>query len=214
MATMTKHVGKLKSTGKRVAVIFREIYDDTGNVTDHTHALVVDTDALPNMWADSFMDAVLSSEGQDTINFFEVANRKVLPDGRVILRALVDEGRMVKVRTNEVVMEPDNSIKIPLNELNENLTLIESGVTTEPRGTMSPESAVEIINAREAGAAGATTSEDFAGDNAKQREWQLRTQSQKLREDAKKLDVEADNIDPQPKRGRGRPKKADADASS
>ena len=212
MAIMTKHVGKLKSTGKKVAVIFREIYDDTGNVVDHTHALVVDTDALPNMWADSFMDAVLSSEGQDTINFFEVANRKVLPDGRVILRALVDEGRMVKVRTNEVVMEPDHSIKIPLNELNENLTLIESGVTTEPRGQQSVESAVEIINTREA--ANVTAPTNFAGGDAKQRAWQLRTQSQMLREDAKKLDVEADNIDPQPKRGRGRPKKADADVSS
>ena len=213
MAIMTKHVGKLKSTGKKVAVIFREIYDDTGNVVDHTHALVVDTDALPNMWADSFMDAVLSSEGQDTINFFEVANRKVLPDGRVILRALVDEGRMVKVRTNEVVMEPDHSIKIPLNELNENLTLIESGVTTEPQAYQSVESAVEIINTREASVT-ATAPADLTGGDAKQRAWQLRTQSQMLREDAKKLEAEAENIDPQPKRGRGRPKKADADAAS
>ena len=213
MATMTKHVGKLKSTGKKVAVIFREIYDDSGSVVDHTHALVVDTDALPNMWADSFMDAVLSSEGQDTINFFEVANRKVLPDGRVILRALVDEGRMIKVRTNEVVMEPDNAVKIPLNELNENLTLIESGVTTEPQGVMSPESAVEIINTRDA-TVPTTSSADFTGDDAKQKAWQLRTQSQMLREDAKKLEEEAESLDPQPKRGRGRPKKVDADASS
>ena len=123
MAIMTKHVGKLKSTGKKVAVIFREIYDDTGNVVDHTHALVVDTDALPNMWADSFMDAVLSTEGQDTIDFYEVCMRKTLPDGRFILPALVAENRMRRIRTNEIMMEPDKQVRILLSDLNENLAI-------------------------------------------------------------------------------------------
>ena len=117
---MTKHVGRLISPGKKVAVIFRNIHDDEGNITDRTHALAVDTDALPNMWVDSFMDAVLSDEGQDTIDFYEVCMRKTLPDGRFILPALVQERRMRKIRTNEIMMEPDKQVRILLSDLNEN----------------------------------------------------------------------------------------------
>ena len=106
---------------KKVAVIFRYMHDDEGNITDKTHALAVDTDALPNMWVDSFMDAVLSDEGQDTIDFYEVCMRKTLPDGRFILPALVAENRMRKIRTNDIMMEPDNQIRITLSDLNENL---------------------------------------------------------------------------------------------
>lgn len=203
---MTKHVGRLISTSKKVVVIFRYMYDDEGNVTDKTHALAVDTDALPNMWADAFMEAVLSTEGQDTVNFYEVAMRKTLPDGRFILPALVAEGRMRKIRTNDIMMEPDNQIRIPLNELNENLDLIEQG-GTEPSGTLKSEDAVDIINQREA--AGAN---DTLGNNEQEtRAYQLRAQANMLRADADRMEEEAQMLHPvevKPRRGRP-PKKVE-----
>ena len=202
---MTKHVGRLISTGKKVAVIFRYIYDDEGNVTDKTHALAVDTDALPNMWVDSFMDAVLSTEGQDTIDFYEVCMRKTLPDGRFILPALVEEGRMRKIRTNEIMMEPDNQIRITLSELNENLEMIAKG-DEEPSGTLTSADAVELVDQREA-----TGANETLGNNEQEtRAYQLRAQANMLRSDAERMEEEAQMLHPvEVKPKRGRPKKVE-----
>jgi hypothetical protein len=202
---MTKHVGRLISTGKKVAVIFRYMHDDEGNITDKTHALAVDTDALPNMWADAFMEAVLSSEGQDTINFYEVCMRKTLPDGRFILPALVEEGRMRRIRTNDIMMEPDHQVRIPLNELNENLEMIEKG-EPEPSGTLSSADAVKVVDQREA-----TGANETLGNNEQEtRAYQLRAQANMLRSDAEKMEEEAQMLHPvEVKPKRGRPKKVE-----
>lgn len=206
---MTKHVGRLISTGKKVVVIFREIYNENGKVIDPSHALIVDTDALPNLWADAFMDAVLSSEGQDTINFYEVCMRKTLPDGRFILNALVQEGRMVKVRTNDVQMEPDNQVRIVLHELNLNLNLVTSGAK-EPTPLLTPEEAIKRNTEQD------ESLQDATVNNADDmRAFQLRTQATMLREDADKLEAQANQISPdtaKPKRGRPKKVAATADA--
>ena len=202
---MTKHVGRLISTGKKVAVIFRNIHDDEGNITDRTHALAVDTDALPNMWVDSFMDAVLSPEGQDTIDFYEVCMRKTLPDGRFILPALVSEGRMRKIRTNDIMMEPDKQIRITLSELNENLAMIEKG-EAEPSGTLTSTDAIEMVDTREA-----TGANETLGNNEQEtRAYQLRAQANMLRTDAERMEEEAQMLHPvEAKPKRGRPKKVE-----
>jgi hypothetical protein len=207
---MTKHVGRLISTGKKVAVIFRYIYDDEGKITDKTHALAVDTDALPNMWVDSFMDAVLSTEGQDTIDFYKVCMRKTLPDGRFILPALVQEGRMRKIRTNDIMMEPDKQVRIPLNILNENLEAIEKG-ESETSGTLSSADAVELVDQREASGANDTLGQT----EQETRAWQLRSQANMLRTDAERMEEEAQMLHPvEVKPKRGRPKKVEtADAT-
>jgi hypothetical protein len=202
---MTKHVGRLISTGKKVAVIFRYIYDDEGKITDKTHALAVDTDALPNMWVDSFMDAVLSTEGQDTIDFYKVCMRKTLPDGRFILPALVQEGRMRKIRTNDIMMEPDKQVRIPLNILNENLEAIEKG-ESETSGTLSSADAVELVDQREASGANDTLGQT----EQETRAWQLRSQANMLRTDAERMEEEAQMLHPvEVKPKRGRPKKVE-----
>ena len=202
---MTKHVGRLVSTGKKVAVIFRYIYDDEGKVTDKTHALAVDTDALPNMWADAFMEAVLSTEGQDTVDFYKVCMRKTLPDGRFILPALVQEGRMRKIRTNDIMMEPDKQVRIPLNILNENLEAIDKG-EPEPSGNLTSADAIAEVDKREA-----TGANETLGNNAQEtRAYQLRSQANMLRIDAERMDEEAQMLHPvEVKPKRGRPKKVE-----
>ena len=208
---MTKHVGRLISTGKKVAVIFRYMYDDEGNITDKTHALAVDTDALPNMWVDSFMDAVLSSEGQDTIDFYEVCMRKTLPDGRFILPALVSENRMRKIRTNEIMMEPDNQVRIPLNELNENLEMIAKG-ESEPSGNLTSTDAITEVDRREASGA----NETLGNNEQETRAYQLRAQANMLRSDAERMEEEAQMLHPievKPRRGRPPKQVETADAT-
>ena len=202
---MTKHVGRLISTSKKVAVIFRQMYNDEGKIIDKTHALVVDTDALPNMWVDSFMDAVLSTEGQDTIDFYEVCMRKTLPDGRFILPALVQENRMKKVRTNDIMMEPDKQVRITLSDLNENLAMIDKG-ESEPSGSLSPEDAIIEVNKREASGANETLGQT----EQETRAWQLRSQANMLRTDAERMEEEAQMLHPvEAKPKRGRPKKVE-----
>jgi len=207
---ITKHVGRLISTGKKVAVVFRYVYDDEGKVTDRTHALAVDTDALPNMWVDSFMDAVLSTEGQDTIDFYEVCMRKTLPDGRFILPALVQEGRMRKIRTNDIMMEPDKQVRITLSDLNEQLEMIAKG-ETEPSGNLTSADAITEVNKREASGANDTLGQT----EQETRAWQLRSQANMLRIDAERMDEEAQMLHPlEVKPKRGRPKKVEtADAT-
>ena len=70
MAEMVKHVGRIKNTDRKCVVAFRYIYDEKGNITDRDHCLVIDADALPDMFNQAIIDAVNSSEGQNTLNFF------------------------------------------------------------------------------------------------------------------------------------------------
>ena len=207
---MTKHVGRLVSTGKKVAVIFRHMYDDEGKIVDKTHALAVDTDALPNMWVDAFMDAVLSAEGQDTIDFYEVCMRKTLPDGRFILPALVQENRMRKIRTTDIMMEPDKQVRITLSALNEQLDVIAKG-EPEPSGNLRSTDAIDIVDQREATGA----NETLGNTEQETRAYQLRAQANMLRTDAERMEEEAQMLHPvEAKPKRGRPKKVEtADAT-
>jgi hypothetical protein len=206
----TKHVGRLISTSKKVAVIFRYIYNDEGKIIDKTNALAVDTDALPNMWADAFMEAVLSTEGQDTVDFYKVCMRKTLPDGRFILPALVQEGRMRKIRTNDIMMEPDKQVRITLSDLNENLALIDKG-DDEPTGVLTTADAIAEVDRREREAAVDTLGKT----EQESRAFQLRAQANMLRTDAERMEEEAQMLNPvEVKPKRGRPKKVEtADAT-
>ena len=167
--------------------------------------MAVDTDALPNMWVDSFMDAVLSDEGQDTVDFYEVCMRKTLPDGRFILPALVAENRMRRIRTNDIMMEPDNQIRITLSDLNENLEMVAKGVP-EPSGALTSADAVKVVDQREA-----TGANETLGNNEQEtRAYQLRAQANMLRSDAERMEEEAQMLHPvEAKPKRGRPKKVE-----
>jgi formylmethanofuran dehydrogenase subunit E len=53
---------KLNNTGKNVVVVFMQLPDDPA------HALVIDTDALPDMYNESLRKVVESTEGQQAKN--------------------------------------------------------------------------------------------------------------------------------------------------
>ena len=112
MATNIKHTGVLVNTGKRVVVVFRELPDD------HTHCLVVDTEAVPDWMHDDIHNAVESPGAQATGNFYEYAERTVFTDGTNMLQTLHSTGRLMKTPTDNVKMTPNNSVSIGLTELN------------------------------------------------------------------------------------------------
>ena len=72
MATM-KHIGRVANTGLKCVVVFRQIYDENGNVTDDKHCLVVETERLPDMEHDDVVRVVESDAGQESAEFYELS---------------------------------------------------------------------------------------------------------------------------------------------
>ena len=121
MTTNIKHVGKT-STGKRIVVVFRELPDEPDQ------CLVVDTDALPDWFHDDVINAVESPGAQASPNFYEYAQRTVLTDGTNMLQSLHNNGRLMKIPTDDVKMTPNNEQVIGLTEIN-NIVRDEEGST-------------------------------------------------------------------------------------
>ncbi len=109
----TKHVGQIINTQKRCVVVFREVPDEPEN------CLVVDTDALQDWMHDDVINAVESPGSQASPNFYEYAQRAMFTDGTNMLQTLNARNLLMKVATNNVMMTPNQSVKVKLSELND-----------------------------------------------------------------------------------------------
>lgn len=112
MPNNLKHVGQLINTQRRCVVVFREVPDEPEN------CLIVDTDALPDWIHDDVINAVESPAAQASANFYEYANRALLTDGSNMLTSLHKRGLLRKHSTSNVMMTPNRSASIRLDELN------------------------------------------------------------------------------------------------
>lgn len=121
MATHLKHVGKLKNTGDRVVVVFRELLDENGNSLDSDNALVIYPDRLQDRYHDRIMDLLESDKAMETENFFEVLNSRAFHDGNNMLTFLHQKGFLKKVLVDNVILCPSTHERIPLREYNESL---------------------------------------------------------------------------------------------
>ena len=90
---MIKHVGK--QGDKRVAVIFREVPDES-----HM-ALVVYPDQLQQNLHDDLMNAIQSDKGQEARNLGEALHSIVGSNGQTILNTIHKNAFMKKVRTQD-----------------------------------------------------------------------------------------------------------------
>lgn len=107
-----KHVGQLKSSGRRCIVVFREVPDQID------HCLVVDTDALADWMHDDMINAVESPGSQESGNFYEYAQRTMFTDGSNMLQSLHAKGLLMKQPVTNITMTPNGSVSIGLDELN------------------------------------------------------------------------------------------------
>ena len=219
MAEMVKHVGRIKNTDRKCVVVFRYLYDEKGNITDRDHCLVIDADALPDMFNQAIIDAVNSSEGQNTLNFFEVLARRTFSDGRNMLAALDATGRVAKYHTNDITMVPHPAHKISLTELNRELEKLDlhggaeinknaSAKVNEVSESAKGEVDVELTIANESDGTSERTPEQEAQ--------MLRFQADRFETQAKEFRAKADAIHPdsaKPRRGRP-PKEAATTAVS
>ena len=110
---MTKHVGMLNNTGKNVVVVYMSLPGDPN------HALVVDTDALPDSYNEALRKIVESVEGQQSKDLADVLGRRMSPDGSnmTLLQKFHGAQRLQKVPVNLITMTPRKGVRWPLTEV-------------------------------------------------------------------------------------------------
>lgn len=113
MAQTLKHVGRIKSTGKRVIVAYRTLPGDAYS------ALVIPTEGLNDSYHNALISTVESAAGQEAYEFAEAMDRVVTPDGYNMLHAMHQLGKLIKISTNEVEMIPAPGSSVLLSELNQ-----------------------------------------------------------------------------------------------
>jgi hypothetical protein len=119
-----KHVGKMKNNGARVAVVFRTLPGDPYN------ALVVGTNGLADSYHDSLMSLIETESGQTANELGEILAVRRFPDGSNMLEFMHNRGMLKKVKTDAVLMTPDPTTSIQLDELNQ-LIADQRGVTID-----------------------------------------------------------------------------------
>lgn len=136
---MIKHTGVLNNTGKNVVVVFMSLPEDPG------HALVVDTDALPDTFNESLRKIVESVDGQQAENLADVLARRMSPDGSnmTLLQKFHAAGRLQKVPVDLVTMTPRRGLNWPLKDI---LEAMRTQKSEEPVGfdDLDPETRAQI----------------------------------------------------------------------
>jgi hypothetical protein len=107
-----KHIGILKNTGTKVLIVFRTLPGESNM------ALVLSTTTLPDQYHDALIQLVESDQAQDTNEFGEIMFIRRFPDGRPMLQAMQEDGRLQKVSTSSVLMTPTLGTSLALDELN------------------------------------------------------------------------------------------------
>lgn len=113
MPVLLKHVGRLRSTDSKCVIVMMQI---PGN---DDHALIVESDSLPDRMHQAVMEAVESTEGQAEEVFARVLGRKLLPDsgGIDIMNALHTSNRLRSVSVDEILMVPAPNRAYPLRQI-------------------------------------------------------------------------------------------------
>ena len=115
MTKMMRHVGKLKQTDTRCVIVMMQI----PNREDH--ALIVESDSLPEHYHQNVMQILESKEGQANTNFGdELARRQmyIANKGNMsILQALHEAKFLRPVQIDDVVMTPQPGSAYPLRQV-------------------------------------------------------------------------------------------------
>ena len=108
-----KHVGRMAHNKRRVIVAYKVLPGDPD------HCVVVTTENLEAGDHDSLIKLVESASGQQADDLATVMMRSTLSDGSNMLARFHTTGKMIKVKTADVEMIPNQNSSIRLNELNE-----------------------------------------------------------------------------------------------
>ena len=201
MAKEIKHVGKLKNTGDKVAVVFRTVPGESNN------ALVLQTATLKDEIHDSLMAMIDSDQAQQTNELGELMFSRTFSDGRPMLQAMQSEGRLRKVPTDNVTMTPTPTTEVNLAQLNtliaeqkgmsvDELYTLVSGAPTKEQAAAAQTTVPESTPSQEPVAAPTTDGVLSDSDLAKS----YRSQADAMYKEAAQLRRQADELDPPKKK--------------
>lgn len=232
---MIKHVGR--HGDRKVAIVFREVPGE-----EHM-ALVVYTDTLPVAMHDTLMRVIEGPVAQNADSLSDVLFRELFNDGRPMLQTLHAEGMLKKVQTKQVVVTPNPSSHVNLEEMNSILREMNAGEQAikrlaeldsnkgmtgkvRPRDEFGREVGAPIDQVRQGSSTVAGSDAARALDDAALAR-DLQTQAERMSREARGLLAEADRLMKQasglagvpseaakPKRGRPAKVKAVADAAN
>lgn len=190
-----KHIGRLKSNKRKVAVAYRTIPGDANS------ALVVSTENLTDSDHDIMMQMVESPAGQSANELAEAMARTRLSDGSVMLARFHAQGKLTKVPTSEVIMTPDNNTTIALDELNK-IIAEQKGVSIEDLAIKDDSQPVataqEVPTTTPSNESVATTSDDVLSDEDLAKSY--RSQADRLSKEAAELRRQAEALVPTKKK--------------
>lgn len=116
MSNLKKHVGVLRNTSQRCAVVFMQLPDRPD------YSLVVATDSLPPRVEASLMSVLESPESQSTRDLANVLARRVFSDtGNTFLQELHELGLLHAVPVDNVIMMPAPNMPFPLRQILESM---------------------------------------------------------------------------------------------
>jgi hypothetical protein len=196
-----KHVGRIKGTNKKCLVAFRTLPGDA------YHALVIQTESLPDELHNAIINLVESNAAQTSYEFAEALDRTQFPDGSRMLPNLHQNGRLVKVSTDQIEMTPNIGASILLSELNQ-IIAEQRGIAVDdlhvPPGSNDKATVTEVATAKELPAVSKTTSasvnetapEVTSFDNAESEAKHYRSQADKLAKQAAEFRRKAEELVP------------------
>ena len=112
MANPVKHIGRMKNTGVKVITVFRTLPGESDS------ALVIQVNQLKDEYHDAIMQMLETDQAQEAFEFGEMLFIRHFPDGRPMLSALQQDGRLQKVATSNVLMTPTVNAAVALDQLN------------------------------------------------------------------------------------------------
>lgn len=205
MAKFFKHVGE--HNGKKVVIVEKSIPGEP-----HMCAVIY-TSIIPSKFHDDIMRVLETPEGQAEKEFGMILNRRIGSDGINILQAIAQEGFLKKAPTNQVIVKPNASSAIRLDELNSLLSKAgegqeaiqrleqmerESGFKdnrkTTPQGnnpTVAPQPTVDALD------------DTKLAQNYISQSTRMRAEAASLLAEATRLEEEAQKIDPSIKSVKG-----------
>lgn len=137
-----KHVGRIKSTGRKCLVAFRTLPGDAYS------CLVIDTASLKDEQHNSLIQLVESPAAQNAFEFHEVLARAKFPDGSTMLPSLHVQGKLLKVGTGDIEMTPNFQTSINLGELNQ-LIAEQKGITVSDLAVQNPNQQPSNVEVKE-----------------------------------------------------------------
>ena len=183
----TKHVGRIKGSNEKVAVVYRTIPGDSKS------ALVIRTAKLEEGDHDGLMRIIESNESQSSNELYQALERNPLPSGENALPKLFKNGNLEKVSTDEVEMVQNPQSIIQLSDLNK-MIADQKGVSIDDLAVKADPSAISVNTAEgvKPQDSKVLTDEQIAG--------RMRSDADRLYKEAAKLRKEAEDLSPSKKK--------------